>query len=74
MNPEYNQKQFTIACHEEIILLFGFSKQRVRTRKNVQTNMEDYGGLNKHDPHRLTWSGTIGGMALLEEIFTWSGL
>lgn len=74
MNPKYNQKQFSIACHEEIILLCSFSKQRVGARKDAQTNMEDYGGLNKHDPHRLTWSGTIRGMALLKEIFTWSGL
>lgn len=27
-----------------------FSKQRVGARKDVQTNLEDYGDLNKHDP------------------------
>jgi hypothetical protein len=51
-----------------------FSKQRVGARKDVQTNLEDYGDLNKHDPHRLTWNGTIGVVALLKKIFTWGGL
>lgn len=74
MNPKDNQEQFNIAHHEEIILFFCFSKQRVGTRKDVQTNMEDYGGLNKHKPYRLMWNGTIGNVALLEEMFTRGGL